>query len=149
MFSQTAEYALRAIVVLATDPKKSWTAQEIAAQSLVPQDYLIKVMQALTKQGLVGAQRGRGGGFTLRRPPEIITVLDVINVVDPLRRIKTCPLGIKAHGITLCPLHRKLDDAIRTVEEAFRSTTIGELLDDSTGIRPLQKGGTLCHVQYA
>jgi Rrf2 family protein len=147
MFSQTAEYALRAVVVLATDPNKSWTAQEIASQSLVPQDYLIKVMQALAREGLVSAQRGRGGGFLLKRAPGVISVLDVINAVDPLRRIKECPLGLKAHGINLCPLHRKLDDAIRTVEEAFASTTIGELLDDPSPIRPLREGGTLCHVQ--
>jgi Rrf2 family protein len=133
--------------VLAGDPEKSWTAQEIAAQSLVPQDYLIKVMQALTRHGLVGSQRGRGGGFFLSRPPGAITVLGVIDAVDPLRRIKKCPLGIKAHGTTLCPLHRRLDDAIRTVEEAFASTTIGELLNDPSPIRPLREGGTLCHVQ--
>ena len=147
MFSQTAEYALRAVVVLAGDPGKHWTAQEIAAQSLVPQDYLIKVLQALAKEGLVMAQRGRGGGFTLRRPPGGITVLEVINAVDPIRRIKECPLGIKAHSRTLCPLHRKLDEAIRTVEEAFSNTIIGELL--AGPIRPLKEGGTLCHVQVA
>jgi Rrf2 family protein len=87
MFSQTAEYALRAVVVLAGDPEKPWTAQEIAAHSLVPQDYLVKVLQALAKQGLVTAQRGRGGGYVLRRPPRGITVLDVINAVDTIRRI--------------------------------------------------------------
>ena len=85
----------------------------------------------------------------LTRPPAAITVLGVIDAVDPLRRIKQCPLGIKAHGVTLCPLHRKLDDAIRTVEEAFSSTTIGELLADPSAIRPLREGGTLCHVQVA
>ena len=65
MFSQTAEYALRAIVVLAVDPKKPWIAQDIAAESKVPQDYLMKVLQALGREGLVTAQRGRGGGFIL------------------------------------------------------------------------------------
>jgi Rrf2 family protein len=149
MFSQTVEYALRAIVVLANDPDKPETAQEIAAQSLIPPDYLMKVLQALSRDGLVAAQRGRGGGFILRRPPGRITVLDVINAVDPLRRIEYCPLGLKAHGNTLCPLHRKLDDAIRTVEQAFASTTIAELLADPGPIRPLREGGTLCHVQVA
>ena len=70
MFSQTAEYALRAIVVLSANPEKPWTAQDIAAESKVPQDYLMKVLQALGKEGLVVAQRGRGGGFLLRRQPQ-------------------------------------------------------------------------------
>jgi len=88
MLSQTAEYALRAIVVLAGDTTASWTAQTIAAKTLVPHDYLIKVLQPLTKAGLVTAQRGRNGGFALTRPPEQINVLDVLNAVDPLKRIK-------------------------------------------------------------
>jgi Rrf2 family transcriptional regulator, nitric oxide-sensitive transcriptional repressor len=149
MFSQTAEYALRAIVVLANNTEKPWTAQDIAAESKVPQDYLMKVLQLLVKAGLVAAQRGRGGGFILTLPPEEINVLDVITAVDPLRRIKRCPLGLKAHGTTLCPLHRKLDDAIRSVEEAFASTTIGQLLADPSPVRPLREGRALCHVQTA
>lgn len=147
MFSQTAEYALRAIVVLASEPGAPWTAQDISSKSLVPHDYLMKVLQALSRSGLVTAQRGRGGGFVLTRQPDDISVLEVITAVDPLRRIKHCPLGIRSHGVALCPLHRKLDDAIRSVEEAFASTTIGELLRDPSPIRPLCEGETLCHVQ--
>lgn len=147
MFSQTAEYALRAIVVLARDPHKPWTAQEIAAESRVPADYLIKVLQAIGRAGLVTAQRGRGGGFVLRRTSSEISVLDVMNAVDPLRRIQHCPLGLKSHTTALCPLHRKLDDAIRHVEEAFASTSIAELLNDPSPIQPLREHGALCHVQ--
>lgn len=150
MLSQTTEYALRAIVVLAENAKVPWTAQAIATRSLVPHDYLLKVLQSLAKAGLVTAQRGRGGGFVLTRPPGQISVLDVVTAVDPLHRIAHCPLGIQAHGTKLCPLHRKLDDAIRTVEEAFASTTIGEILADPSPIRPLcQIQGDLCHVQLS
>lgn len=137
MFSQTAEYALRAIVVLAEDPDISWTTQAIAEKTKVPADYLVKVLQPLSKAGLVVAQRGRNGGFLLSRPPERMSVLDVISAVDPLRRIDHCPLKLKAHNRTLCPLHRKLDDAIRLVEEAFRSTTIADILADPSPVRPL------------
>lgn len=150
MFSQTTEYALRAIVVLAEDANIPWTAQAIAARTLVPQDYLMKVLQPLSKAGLVTAQRGRGGGFLLTRPADEINVLDVVNAVEPLRRIKYCPLGIKAHGYQLCPLHRKLDDAIRTVEETFSSTTIADILSNPSPVRPMcQTGGGLCEIQVA
>lgn len=149
MLSQTVEYALRAIVVLAADRSSPWTTQAIAARTLVPQDYLNKVLQPLTRAGLVSAQRGRNGGFTLARSPEAITVLDVIAVVDPLRRIGHCPLGIQSHT-SLCPLHRKLDDAAGVVEEAFRSTTIASILADPSPVRPLcERTESLCHVQTA
>ena len=150
MLSQTTEYALRAIVALAEDPAVPWTAQAISEKTLVPHDYLMKVLQPLTKAGLVSAQRGRNGGFMLTRPPAKINVLDVVTAVDPLRRIKYCPLGLESHGSNLCPLHRKLDDAIQLVEKAFASTTIAQILADPSPIRPLRaEGGALCHVQMA
>src|SRR5262245_46906388 len=118
MFSQTAEYALRAVVYLAAQGGEPRTAQQIAEVTRVPAGYLSKVMQALSRAGLVHSQRGLGGGFTLAVPPADLTVLDVVQAVDPIRRIKSCPLGIKGH-VNLCPLHRRLDQAIALVEKAL------------------------------
>jgi Rrf2 family nitric oxide-sensitive transcriptional repressor len=131
MLSQTAEYALRAMIALATSAGRPRTAQELAAESQVPLDYLSKILNSLAKSGVVSGQRGRGGGFQATQPAGQLTVLQVISAVDPLKRIKSCPLGLKSHGENLCPLHRKLDDAVRTVEEAFGSTTIESLLGKS------------------
>ncbi|HXJ44530.1 MAG TPA: Rrf2 family transcriptional regulator [Bryobacteraceae bacterium] len=131
MLSQTAEYALRAMVSLATANGQPRTAHEIAAEAHVPLDYLSKVLNSLSRAGLVTGQRGRGGGFHVAPHPAELTVLEVVSAVDPLKRIKTCPLGLQAHGTNLCPLHRKLDDAVRTVEEAFASTTIQSLVGKS------------------
>ena len=125
MLSQTAEYALRAMVSLARGGPH--TVQDVAADARVPLDYLSKILNALGRAGLVSAQRGRGGGFQAARPANQISVLDVVTAVDPVRRIHTCPLALAAHGTNLCPLHRKLDDAARSIEDAFRSTTIGSL----------------------
>lgn len=131
MLSQTAEYALRAIVTLAQAAGGGpMTAQEIARRSKVPLDYLLKVLNSLARAGLVKAQRGRTGGFQAARPADRISVLDVVNAVDPLRRIHSCPLGLPAHAHRLCPLHRKLDDAVRTVEEAFAASTIASLTEE-------------------
>jgi Rrf2 family protein len=127
MFSQTAEYALRAVVYLASQAGAAQTTQQIAEATRVPAGYLSKVMQGLTRAGLVHSQRGLHGGFTLTRPAEELTVLDVIEAVDPIRRIRSCPLGIKGH-VNLCPLHRRLDQAMALVEDALRQSTIAELL---------------------
>jgi Rrf2 family transcriptional regulator, nitric oxide-sensitive transcriptional repressor len=127
MFSQTAEYALRAVVYLASQEGTPRTTQEIAAATQVKLAYLSKVMQSLGRKGLVQSQRGLHGGFTLTRPPTELTVLDIIVAVDPIQRIKSCPLGIKGH-INLCPLHRRLDQAMMLVEDALRKSTLAELL---------------------
>lgn len=131
MLSQTAEYALRAMVALATASRSALTAQQIAADSHVPPDYLAKVLRLLSRAGLVRAQRGRGGGFQTARPSNQLTVLEVVSAVDPVQRIRTCPLGLAAHGEHLCSLHRAIDDAARSVEEAFQATTIQSLIGRS------------------
>lgn len=127
MFSQTAEYALRAAVYLATQHGAPRTTQEIAQATRVKIAYLSKVMQSLGRQGLVLSQRGLHGGFTLARPADELTVLDIIMAVDPIRRITRCPLGIQGH-INLCPLHCRLDHAMKLVEDALRKSTLAELL---------------------
>lgn len=137
MISQTVEYALRAMVVLANQPDTSQTGQSIAAQAQLPTDYLQKILQALNRAGLVAAQRGKHGGFTLTRPPDELTILDIVNAVDPIRRIEYCPLKIKAHGTRLCALHRKLDSALALVEDAFSSTTLSDILEAPGPSRPL------------
>ena len=63
MISQTAEYALRAVVFLSMNVDAAFTTQQIAVATKVPAAYLSKVMQSLVRAGLVRSQRGLGGGF--------------------------------------------------------------------------------------
>lgn len=130
MFSQTVEYALRAVLCLAHTPGEPRTAQYIAETMSIPQSYLAKVMQGLVRQGLVTSQRGLRGGFVLVNEPADQSLLEIVNAVDPIKRIESCPLGIESHNPNLCPLHRRLDAAIASVEEAFAETTLQEILDE-------------------
>ena len=127
MISQTAEYAFRAIMWLAGHGENAQTTEQIAQGMQIPAGYLSKVLQMLGRADLVNSQRGLGGGFILSKPPEKFTILDVLNAVDPIRRIKECPLGRKAHGKKLCALHYRLDAALALIEDSFRSCTIGDL----------------------
>lgn len=137
MISQTAEYALRAITHLAFNMGTPQTNKQISEATHVPLSYLSKVLQGLTRAGLIRSQRGLRGGFTLAQTPEDLTVYAIIQAVDPLPRIHTCPLGLKAHGTNLCPLHRRLDDAMSFVETAFKESTIADLITQPTTSRPL------------
>jgi len=127
MLSQTTEYALRAMACLAEQPDGRLTTHGIAATARVPGDYLAKVLNGLAQAGLVQAHRGRRGGFTLARPAAEVTVLDVVNAVDPLKRIVACPLALAEHS-ELCPLHQQLDDAIAVVERAFAACSLSDLI---------------------
>jgi Rrf2 family protein len=136
MLTQSVEYALRSAVYLAKEGEPRTTAQ-IAEATQVPAAYLSKVLQGLTRAGIVRSQRGIGGGMALVPTPQELTILDVVNAVDPLQRIPTCPLGLKEHGVRLCALHRRLDNALKSVEDAFRKSTLADVLADPNPSVPL------------
>lgn len=129
MISQTAEYALRAIVYLADNDDAAHTADKLSGATQVPAGYLAKILQSLAKSGLIRSQRGPYGGFTLERPKTELTVYDVINAIDPIRRIHSCPLELETHT-SLCPLHSLLDGAAAQLEKTFKKVTIASLLSD-------------------
>jgi Rrf2 family protein len=137
MFSQTVEYALRAVVHLADKSPSPRTTDQIATATLVPKAYLSKVIQGLCHANIVQSKRGIGGGVALVKSPSELTILDVVNAVEPITRIRQCPLGLKTHGVRLCPLHKRMDNALAMVESAFRETTLAELLAEPTNSHPL------------
>lgn len=136
MLPKTAEYALRAIAWLSKTPDESCSADCVADNTQVPRRYLHKVLQDLSASGLVHSRSGPRGGYSLAKPPGRITILEVINAVSPLERIRHCPLGLKSHT-TLCPLHRELDQAYEKMERSFGKVTILQLLKTGGQVQPL------------
>ena len=136
MLSKTAEYALRVAVCLAQSPDKLAAADELAEVTKIPRRYLHKVVQELAQEGLVRSQPGPGGGYSIAKSPKKITILDVVNAVAPLERIRHCPLGLTSHT-RLCPLHRELDKVYAETEKAFARVTLDQLLRSTSAIVPL------------
>jgi Rrf2 family nitric oxide-sensitive transcriptional repressor len=137
MISQTVEYALRAVVTIAQHEGQPCTAQQISKITQVPAPYLSKLMQVLVRAGIASSQRGLHGGFLLAQPPTEMSIWQVIDAVEPFKRIHECPLSIQSHGSVLCPLHQRLDQAMAMVEEQFRGTTIAEVLAEQGAVTPL------------
>jgi len=132
LLSDASEYALRAVVWLGQEPRRSWKVREIAQHIDAAPGYLVKVLQLLARAGILSAQRGSSGGYTMIRSPTEVTIADVIRATDPIERIERCPLGIAAHGRMLCPLHRRVDEALALIERTFASITIAELIGESS-----------------
>lgn len=130
MLSATAEYALRAVVCLARSGDTPLTARQVAEQAELPRDYAAKVLGDLAQAGIVRGRRGLGGGYTLAGDAGALTALEVVDAVDPIRRIETCPLGRPGHE-QLCPLHRRIDRVAADARMAFARTRIVDLMDES------------------
>ena len=137
MISQTVEYSLRAVVYLTGIAPKSASTEDVAKATKVPPAYLAKVIRSLVKEGILASRRGIGGGINLLRNPQELTILEVVNAVEPMKRIRTCPLSLMSHGTNLCPLHKRVDQAMATVEAAFAKTTLAELLAEPSMSKPL------------
>jgi len=137
VISLTTEYALRAVVWLAANPNRSMTAREIAETIGVPGGYLAKVLQGLGRAGILHSQRGLGGGFTLTRAPSTLTLWDIVEAVDPVRRIKGCPAADGAVNDELCPLHRQIDNAVAAAAKTLSSCKLSKLIDGTGKVPPV------------
>jgi len=122
MFSQTVEYALRAMVQLAADAPEASTTREIAKKTKVPSAYLAKVLQSMRRAGLIHSRRGVGGGVTLALPPKDVSLLAVIDAVEPLKRTRA------KTRTAASPLQRTLDAALSQVRETFASASLADML---------------------
>jgi Rrf2 family protein len=88
--SAKAEYAVRALLVLAADPdKRPISGEAIARSQNMPPKFVENTLVELRRIGLVASQRGAAGGFKLGRPAEQITIADIIRAVDgPLAEVR-------------------------------------------------------------
>ncbi|MCA8991905.1 MAG: Rrf2 family transcriptional regulator [Planctomycetaceae bacterium] len=136
MLSKTAEYALRVVACLSREEQQAERADALAEKTKVPRRYLNKVLKDLVDAELVTSRAGRTGGYSLSHSPDDITILDVVNAVSPLERIRHCPLGLRSHT-RLCPLHQELDKVYAAAEEAFANVTLGQILRSKDRIVPL------------
>lgn len=137
MFSQTTEYALRAMSWLALSPDALVSTHVLAEKTQVPPHYLAKVLQQLSAANLIVGRRGVRGGYKISRAATEITLLDVVRSVAEIQRITTCPLGLASHGSTLCSLHRTTDAAAKAVIDIYGTVTLHDLLADPRHPTPL------------
>lgn len=136
MFSQTAEYALRVAVYLAALHHTPATIAQISSATQTPCGYIAKVIKNLSRAGIIVSQRGKRGGSVLARPADQISVWDVIEAVDPIRKMDQCPLRHMPHVVRLCSLHRRLQAAVNGVEEMLRAATLAELVMETEQSSP-------------
>lgn len=119
LLNQTAEYALRAMAVLATHwPGGKTTSAELAEEGNIPSHYVSKVMRRLVLAHLVEAQRGHHGGFSLAREPSRISFMQVLEAVDFQAQDQHCAFGLGKcnphHPCALHPAYTALNDSFLT-----------------------------------
>ena len=130
--SKKVEYGLIAIRHIATKPRGDLvTAKEIADSYGIPFELLAKVLQRLTKAGLIHSVQGVHGGYSLARPPEEIAVSSIINAIEGSRPVIAQCLaeGPQSCGVYLnCTIKSPLTRVQANIENAFNTMTLSEIV---------------------
>lgn len=135
MLSQTAEYALRVVLHLAADPHSAPTSAAAAAATLnIPERYLARVLNVLTREGVLVSTRGAQGGVRLARPAADLTLAAVVAPFDAVGESQQCLLrGQRCDEDGPCMAHREWHDVATRVRSFFNNTTIADLIADAAG----------------
>ena len=130
IFSPTSQYALRALIYLAThEDSGPVLGRTIAESEKIPKQFLSKILHNLRNKGLIRSTMGPGGGYQLAKPAGQVTVLQVVTAVEgPLNLEDTCILGLdKCNDKEHCALH----DQWKTFKEKFISKITMMTLDEA------------------
>lgn len=122
------DYALRALMRLAGEPSRTFTTEEIAREFDISRNHLTKVVRELAEGGFVATNRGAGGGFKLARPPEKITLGQVVRLLEARHAIVEC-FRADGGGCVLtprCRLKSKLALAARAFISELDKTTLAD-----------------------
>jgi Rrf2 family protein len=137
MVTRAADYALRATLTLAgLPPGARMCLSELADDCDVPPAYLYKVLQSLTRNGMLAAHRGITGGYELTSRARESNVLDVVEAVDGLPLLNTCVLSGGCHRAPACAAHPVWHQA----QERMREVLAAARIVDLAGTRPAPGG---------
>ena len=143
IFSKTCEYALRAVFFVAHKTAAGGRVgiKEIAEGIGSPEHFLAKILQDLSRRGIVQSAKGPNGGFytdetVLQRP-----ISDVVEAVDGNGIFTGCALGLKqCSEVNPCPLHHEFKTIRNELHRMLNATSIGEFNTDLiSGITALKK----------
>ncbi len=133
----TGEYAIRAMLHLAS-LRFGTVAQisEISRQWEIPENFLRKISAQLSNAGLVASQRGLGGGITLARPAEVITLLDIIEAVEGKISLNKCLMcDAFCPRDSWCAVHLVWGEAQDKLKEVLTSKSLAQLAAQSADRR--------------
>jgi Rrf2 family protein len=129
VLSRTSQYAVQALIYIATQPAGLPVLnRDIADRLNVPAAYLAKILQNLCKHGLLDSFRGRLGGFCLREGMQASSLMQVLVLTEGPDFTKNCILGLKeCSDATACPMHFKWSPVKKKIINLLNNMNLEEL----------------------
>ena len=132
LLSKSCEYAIQAVLYLAKHYDTPYVSiKEIAEKNDISFHFLGKILQTLTKKGLLISYKGPKGGVSLAKSPKEITLLDVVDAIDGLEFLKSkCVIGLPNCGDGKpCALHDKWGPIRENIYKMFADKSIAQLIN--------------------
>lgn len=132
LFSRQCEYAIQAVLFLALHPEgERVPTNDLTRRLKIPFHFLGKIMQSLTRKGLLTSEKGPKGGFSLALPAEDITLFHIVEAIDGAAFTHTCVLGFpECSGKNPCAVHHTWGDQRDQIYQMLVSRNIGEMARD-------------------
>ena len=129
LITRNTDYAARALCCIAEQKQKVISTNRFVTSLGMPRPFLRKILQTLTKEGLLNSSKGKDGGFSLAVSPEKITLIEVMKIFQgPIKlsehkfKKSDCP------HINDCLLKKKIDEIEKEVIAKLKAITISSIL---------------------
>jgi len=129
MLSKSAQYALRSVICLAvnSDEDNKYSPKDIAEKIEIPVSYLATILKQLSKREIISSSKGRNGGFFLTKKNAQTPLIEVVECIDGLQKIKSCVMGIpNCSDENPCPLHHLYLPLRNDILDELRNKNIKE-----------------------
>jgi Rrf2 family protein len=138
--NRDTDYAIRCMLLLSGNPEKTFVIGEIAKEKAIPESFLAKILQKLTRAGLLRSIRGTKGGFVLMKPPRDITILDIVEAVNGKIVVNRCTtMADRCVLMDDCPTFPIWHEVKQMIEERLRKYDFATLAEkykhNATGVK--------------
>lgn len=129
LITRDTDYAVKALCYSARCPERKVCAGEIVAELKIPRPFLRKILQLLSKKGIIRSYKGKGGGFQLIEPPERVFLIDLIEIFQGPLRLNECLFKKRiCADAASCVLKSRIDSIERRVISELKTITISSLI---------------------
>lgn len=139
MFSKPCQYALRAVIYLASNSRRNEAlgARQIAGALNIPHQYLSKILQQISRQNLISSVKGPNGGFYLNEHNLKTPLLQIIECIDGPTTLNSCILGLlKCSGANPCPLHAEFSKCREGLKNSIGNKNLRDFIGEAQKIVP-------------
>lgn len=133
MLSNSSKYALKAVLYLAvnSDQSNKILAKNISEPINVPQAYIAKLLQELSRHNIVSSTRGPNGGFYINVQNRETPLINIVSVIDGDNRLNSCLLSLQnCDHEKPCPLHKFAGPFRADLIKNLENNTIGDMAKD-------------------